>query len=174
MSTHTTIQAPAKPSAFKAYFAELFNGVSTTIKGMWITFRFVWGVKPVSIEYPEVREVLPERARHRLYNDAQNCISCTQCAMACPVDCIYISSEKLPEGAEIKKTSNGQSIRLKLTQFTIDTALCCYCGLCTTVCPTECLTHTQDYEFAQYTIDAMKYDYLAPDVVAWRDRIVNK
>ena len=75
-------------------------------------------------------------------------------------------------GSEIKKTSNGQSIRLKLTQFTIDTALCCYCGLCTTVCPTECLTHSHDYEFAQYTVDAMKYDYLAPDVKAWRDRIV--
>jgi len=92
--------------------------------------------------------------------------------MACPVDCIYITSEKLPENAEIKKTSNGQAIRLKLTQFTIDTALCCYCGLCTTVCPTECLTHSHDYEFSQYTIDAMKYDYLAPDVRAWRDRIV--
>ena len=33
--------------------------------------------------------------------------------------------------------------------------------LCTTVCPTECLTHTTDYEFAQFTLDEMKYDYLA-------------
>jgi ferredoxin len=56
--------------------------------------------------------------------------------------------------------------------FVLHTALCCYCGLCTTVCPTECLTHSHDYEFSQYTIDAMKYDYLAPDVRAWRDRIV--
>ncbi len=159
-------------NSVKEYFGALFNAVYTTVKGMWITFRYVWGVKAVSVEYPEVRIVLPERARMRLFNDAQNCISCTQCAMACPVDCIYISSEKLPEGAEIKKTSNGQSIRLQLTQFTIDTALCCYCGLCTTVCPTECLTHSHDYEFAQYTVDAMKYDYLAPDVRAWRDRIV--
>jgi NADH-quinone oxidoreductase subunit I len=92
--------------------------------------------------------------------------------MACPVDCIYIASEKLPESAEIKKTSNGQPIRLLLTQFVIDEALCCYCGLCTVVCPTECLFHTHDYEFSQYTIDGMKYDYLAPDVVAWRDRVL--
>ena len=111
-------------SSVKEYFGALFDGIATTIKGMWITFRYVWAVKPVSIEYPEVREVLPERARMRLFNDVQNCISCTQCAMACPVDCIYIASEKLPEGSEIKKTSNGQAIRLKLNQFTIDTALC--------------------------------------------------
>lgn len=156
----------------KDYFKALFEGITTTVKGMWITFRYVWAVKPVSIEYPEVREVLPERSRMRLFNDVQNCISCTQCAMACPVDCIYIASEKMPEGSEIKKTSNGQPIRLLLTQFTIDTALCCYCGLCTTVCPTECLTHSHDYEFSQYTIDGMKYDYLAPDVIAWRTRIV--
>ncbi len=156
----------------KQYFLDLFNAIKTTVKGMAITFKYVWGVKAVSIEYPEVREVLPEAARMRLFNDAQNCISCTQCAMACPVDCIYIASEKLPEGSEVKKTSNGQAIRLQLNQFVIDTALCCYCGLCTTVCPTECLTHSHDYEFAQYTVDQMKYDYLAPDVVAWRDRIV--
>jgi NADH-quinone oxidoreductase subunit I len=167
MSTYTI-----EHSSVKEYFLNLYKGIFTTLKGLYITFKYVWGVKHVTIEYPEVREVLPDRARMRLFNDAQNCISCTQCALACPVDCIYIASEKLPADAEIKKTSNGNPIRLKLTQFTIDTALCCYCGLCTVVCPTECLTHSTDYEFAQYTIDEMKYDYLAPEVVAWRSRIV--
>jgi NADH-quinone oxidoreductase subunit I len=167
MSTYTI-----EHSSVKEYFQNMFKAIVTTVKGLFITFKYVWGVTPVSIEYPEVREVLPERARMRLFNDAENCISCTQCAMACPVDCIYIASEKLPADAEIKKTKDGTPIRLKLTQFTIDTALCCYCGLCTTVCPTECLTHSMDYEFAQYTIDEMKYDYLAPEVRAWRTRIV--
>lgn len=161
-------------SSVKDYFVNLYKGVKTTLVGMWITFKYVWARPSVTIEYPEVREVLPDRARMRLFNDVADCISCTQCALACPVDCIYIASEKYPEGHEIKKTSNGQPIRLKLTQFVIDTALCCYCGLCTTVCPTECLVHSHDYEFSQYTIDHMKYDYLAPDVVAWRDRIMNK
>jgi NADH-quinone oxidoreductase subunit I len=167
MSTNAVVH-----SSFKEYFADLISAIKTTVKGMYITFKYVWGVKPVSIEYPEVREVLPERARMRLFNDVQNCISCTQCALACPVDCIYIASEKLPADAEVKKTSNGTPIRLHLTLFTIDVALCCFCGLCTTVCPTECLTHSHDYEFSQYNCDGMKYDYLAPEVIAWRDRIV--
>ena len=126
----------------------------------------------MTIEYPEVREVLPEGSRSRLFNDVQNCISCDQCAVACPVDCIYIASKPVPKDAEKIKTLNGTPIRRELTQYTIDTSLCCYCGLCTTVCPTESLTHTTDHEYASYTVDQMKYDYLDPEIVAWRDRIV--
>jgi len=157
---------------FKGYFANIWHAVRTCLKGMAITFKYVYGVKPVTIEYPEVKEVLPETSRSRLYNDVENCISCMQCANACPVDCIYISAVKRDKEAPKLKTTTGSPIRLDLTQYTIDTALCCYCGLCTVVCPTECLTHTTDYEFSQYTLDEMKYDYLAPDVRAWRSRVV--
>jgi len=146
--------------------------ISTSFKGMAVTFKYIYGVTPVSIEYPEVREVLPERSRMRLFNDVENCIACNQCAMSCPVDCIYIASVKRDKEAPKVKTSSGNPIRLDLTQYTIDTALCCYCGLCTTVCPTECLTHSTDYEFAQYTLSEMKYDYLDPEVKSWRNRIV--
>jgi NADH-quinone oxidoreductase subunit I len=156
----------------KKYFQNIWNGITTTVKGMSITLRYVYAEKSVSIEYPEVREVLPEGTRSRLFNDTQNCISCDQCAVACPVDCIYIASKPRPKDAEKIKTSNGTPIRRELTQYTIDTSLCCYCGLCTTVCPTESLTHTSDHEYASYTIDQMKYDYLDPEVVVWRDRIV--
>jgi NADH-quinone oxidoreductase subunit I len=157
---------------FKKYFANIYEAVTSVFKGMFITFRYVWGEKPVTIEYPEVKEVLPQNARMRLYNDAKNCISCTQCAMICPVDCIYIASTRRPKDAPALKTDSGSPIRLDLTQFTIDEALCCYCGLCTTVCPTECLTHSNDYEFSQYNVDDMKYSYIDEDVKAWRDRIV--
>lgn len=159
-------------ASISEYFKSLFDAIRTTFGGMLITFKYVWGNKPVTIEYPEVKEELPANARMRLYNDVQNCIACNQCAAACPVDCIYIASERRDKDEEIPKASNGTPIRLKLTQYTIDTALCCYCGLCTTVCPTECLTHSHDYEFAQYTLDDFKYDYLQPDIKAWRERIV--
>jgi len=157
---------------FVGYFKNIWTAIRTTFKGMMITFKYVYGVKPVTVEYPEVKEVLPENSRSRLYNDAENCISCMQCATACPVDCIYIAAVKRDKDAPKLKTTSGNPIRLDLTQYTIDTALCCYCGLCTTVCPTECLTHTTDYEFAQFTLDEMKYDYLASDVRAWRTRVV--
>jgi NADH-quinone oxidoreductase subunit I len=158
--------------SIKAWFTNIWEAVLTTYKGMSITFKYVYGVKPVTIEYPEIKEELPANSRSRLYNDAQNCISCLQCANACPVDCIYISAVRRTADAPAIKTKDGTAIKLDLTMYTIDTALCCYCGLCTTVCPTECLTHTQDYEFSSYTVSHMKYDYLAPEIRAWRTRIV--
>ena len=61
---------------------------------------------------------------------------------------------------------------MDLQQYTIDTSLCMYCGLCTTVCPTLCITHSTDYEYANYMVDGLKYDYLDEDVKEWRNRIV--
>ena len=157
---------------FAKWFKNIWTAIRTVTAGMRITGRYIYAVKPVTIEYPEVREALPENSRSRLFNDAENCISCYQCATACPVDCIYITATKRDKEAPKIKTDDGTTIRLDLKQYTIDTALCCYCGLCTTVCPTECLTHTTDYEFSQYTLGSMKYDYLAPDIRAWKQRLI--
>lgn len=161
-----------EPLTFGGWLKNIFTAVRTALKGLQITSKYIYGVKPVTIEYPEVKEVLPERSRSRLFNDVDNCISCLQCAAACPVDCIYIAAVKRDKEAPKLKTDDGTPIRLNLKQYTIDTSLCCYCGLCTTVCPTECLTHTTDYEYAVYTISDMKYDYLAEDIRAWKHRIV--
>ena len=163
---------PIEPDlTFTQWFKNVYHAVKSTLIGMGITIKYVWNVKPVTIEYPEVKEQLPDNSRSRLFNDAQNCISCLQCAVVCPVDCIYIAAVKRPSDAEKIKTKDGTPIRLDLKQYTIDTALCMYCGLCTTVCPTECLTHTTDYEFSTYTLASMKYDYLAPDIREWRTRL---
>jgi Na+-translocating ferredoxin:NAD+ oxidoreductase RnfC subunit len=44
-------------------------------------------------------------------------------------------------------------------------AKCCYCGLCTTVCPTECLTMTKTYDYSELDIRNMVYHYtdITPD-----------
>ncbi|MBI2519079.1 MAG: 4Fe-4S binding protein [Bdellovibrio sp.] len=162
------------PLTFRQYFTNIWDAIITTYKGMKITLKYVYGVKPVTVQYPEEREELPLNSRSRLFNDVENCIACMQCATACPVDCIYISAVKRDKDAPKVKTSSGSPVRLDLTMYTIDEALCCYCGLCTTVCPTECLTHTRDYEFSQYVLDGMKYDYLSPEIRAWRTRLIKK
>ena len=164
----------APPLTFWKWFGNIFSAVTTVAKGLSITIRYVLAVKPVTIEYPEVREPLPDSSRSRLFNDVDNCISCFQCSTACPVDCIYITATRRDKEAPPLKTDGGTPIKLDLQQYTIDTALCCYCGLCTEACPTECLTHTKDYEYSQYTVNQMKYDYLAPDIRAWKKRLLDK
>lgn len=157
---------------FGKWLGNIWTAVRTCLNGMIITGKVILSRKPVTIEYPEVREELPANSRSRLFNDVDNCIACLQCADACPVDCIYITATRRNKEAPKLKTDDGTPIKLDLKQYTIDTALCCYCGLCTTVCPTQCLTHTTDYEFAQYTLGEMKYDYLEEDIRAWKHRIV--
>jgi NADH-quinone oxidoreductase subunit I len=161
-----------KRESFFGWFGNIFRAIKSISTGMAITIKYVLTVKPVTIEYPEVREELPPNSRSRLFNDVDNCIACMQCSTACPVDCIYIAAVRRDKEAPKLKTDGGSPIKLDLKQYTIDTALCCYCGLCTTVCPTECLTHTTDYEYAQYTLKEMKYDYLDAEVRAWKHRIV--
>ena len=157
---------------FGKWLKNIWTAVSTCFKGLMITGRYVVAEKPVTIEYPEVREELPENSRSRLFNNVDDCTSCLQCAAACPVDCIYITAVRRDKDAPTIKASTGTPIKLDLVQYTIDTALCCYCGLCTSVCPTQCITHTTDYEFAQYTLSEMKYDYLAEDIRAWKHRLI--
>ncbi len=162
-----------EPLTVKKYFKNIWDSIYSVTKGMLITFRYVHSEKPVTIEYPEVREILPDSSRSRLFNDVDNCITCLQCSNACPVDCIYIAGVRRDKEAPKMKTTSGHAIRIDLTQYVIDTSLCCYCGLCTEACPTKCLTHTTDYEYSQYEPDGLIYDYLEPEVKAWKDRIVN-
>ena len=159
-------------SEFSQYFSNIKSAVTTSLKGLSITLKYILAKSPTTLEYPDVKEVLPEASRMRLYNDALNCIACNMCMISCPVSCIYITSFPRPKNLEIPKTTDGTAKRQVLVQYTIDTALCCYCGICTTVCPTECLQHTYDYEFSQFTIKNMKYDYTSEEIIAWRDRIV--
>lgn len=166
MSTHNS------KSEFVQYFSNLKNAVMTSLIGMGITLKYILAKSPQTLEYPDVKEVLPDATRMRLYNDAVNCISCNMCMNSCPVGCIYITAFQRPKDLEIPKTTDGTPKKQVLVQYVIDTALCCYCGICTTVCPTECLKHTADYEFSQFTVSLMKYDYTSEELMAWRERLV--
>ena len=159
---------------FTGYFKNIWTAIRTTFKGMMITFKYVYGVKPVTVEYPEVKEVLPENSRSRLYNDVENCISCMQCATACPVDCIYIAAVKRDKDApklqnNFWKSNQTRPYSIHNRYSSLLLLWSMYNSL-----PDRVFTHTTDYEFAQFTLDEMKYDYLASDVRAWRTRVVKR
>lgn len=107
--------------------------------------------------YPHEALPVPDNGRYRLDNEIEDCIVCDKCAKVCPVDCIDIEAVKSPQ--EIRKTSDGSSVRLHAAKFDIDMAKCCYCGLCTTVCPTECLTMTKTFDFSEFDIRNMVYEF---------------
>ena len=130
----------------KDYFGNIISAVATTSKGMWITFKYVWAHKPVTVEYPEVREVLPESSRSRLFNDAENCIACTQCATACPVDCISLQATEDENGRRYPEF------------FRINFSRCIFCGYCEEACPTYAIQLIPDFEMAEYNRQNLVYE----------------
>jgi len=150
-------------SSFGQYVGILKDAAFSTVKGMGVTWGVFWKVTtrgPITIQYPEVRDRLPKGSRGLLFNDEDDCISCRQCAQVCPVDCIYIVAHKKTGDAKPDFTKGGVKKTLELTKFDIDMSLCCYCGLCSAACPTDCLYHTKEYEYSKMDRDKFTFDYL--------------
>ncbi len=151
----------------KKYFRDIFKSLWTILIGMKVTLGHLF-VPAVTIQYPDTKLKLPERARNRLYVNMDDCIGCLQCKMACPVDCIDIETIKSIPTDDLGTTSTGQKKKLWVTKFTIDNAKCCYCGLCTYPCPTECIKMTEVYEFSEFDRNNLIYNFstLMPDEVS--------
>jgi formate hydrogenlyase subunit 6/NADH:ubiquinone oxidoreductase subunit I len=146
------------------YFTDVWQGLSSTFKGLGIVMSHLL-TKKVTRQYPnpEDRYEMPERARNRLYVNMDDCIGCDQCARACPVNCIIIDTAKAVTGENLGITSNGKKKSLWVTRFDIDIAKCCYCGLCTFPCPTECIRMTDVFEFSEYDRVELIYNYATMD-----------
>jgi NADH-quinone oxidoreductase subunit I len=140
------------------YFKNVWEGIFTVLIGMKITWLHLF-TRAVTIQYPDQKLTLPERARNRLYVNMDDCIGCDQCSMACPVDCITIKTVKSTPDIDLGLTSVGTKKRLYVTQFDIDIAKCCYCGLCVPPCPTECIKMTDVYEFSEYDRKNLIYNF---------------
>jgi len=162
------------------YFRDIKSGVTTILTGMGITLRhFLNAVKRkgdagiddgnyfsqvdglVTLQYPREAIPTPEIGRYRLYNEIDDCIGCNQCARACPIECITIETIKVTKDdlAVCGKTSGGQQKRFWVPVFDIDIAKCMTCGICSAVCPTECLYHTQVSDFSEFSRDNLIYHF---------------
>lgn len=146
------------------YFKDIQEGLGTALKGMSIVMKHLLQPK-VTRQYPNAddRFPMPERARNRLYVNMDDCIGCDQCSRACPVNCITIDTAKAIPGENVGTTSNGKKKSLWVTRFDIDIAKCCYCGLCTFPCPTECIQMTDVYEFSEFDRVNLIYNYATMD-----------
>ena len=150
----------------REYFNNIKDGLVTVFIGMKITFMHLF-TPSVTIQYPSVKVPMVERVRNRLFVNIDDCIGCDQCARACPVSCIEITTVKGLPTEDLGKTSQGKKKALWVTKFDIDFAKCCYCQLCVFPCPTECIYMTDEYEFTKLERNDLLYKFsaLSPEEV---------
>jgi NADH-quinone oxidoreductase subunit I len=125
-----------------AWIHDLVEGVQSCWTGMRTTGRFLLenlrgegGATAVTRQYPEQpAEVVGERQRGHLVNDAPKCIVCHACDTACPVDCFKMDGERDADN------------KMRASRFDIDLSKCIYCGLCVRACPTDSLSMTATFE----------------------------
>src|SRR3989338_4712157 len=145
-------------TALKIYFTDIYCALYTVAVGLKLTFLHLF-TPSVTIQYPDVKLKLPDRARNRLYVNIDDCIGCDLCAVACPVDCITIETIKSTPDQDLGTTSTGHKKRLHVSVFDIDIAKCCYCALCVFPCPTECIVMTDVYEFSEFDRHDLIYHF---------------
>lgn len=133
----------------RQYFANIRHAVLSTLQGMGITIKHVVK-KPVTLQYPDERWVLPERFRGFVHLDTNRCNACLQCARACPVSCIYIETA-------------GKGVDRYMTRYAVDFNKCIWCGLCTEPCPTDAVTMSHDYDHALYFRQKLVYEFVSPE-----------
>lgn len=129
-----------------------------------------------TIQYPAQKLAIPEVGRYQLDVEIDDCIVCDLCAKICPVDCITIESIKTTEPGGIGQTSDGTTKRLYAAQFDIDMAKCMYCGLCTIVCPTECIVMTNQYDKTVFELSNLTYEFsdMLPEEAAEKRALLEK
>lgn len=143
------------------YFKYVWTWVYTILIGMKVTLKHLFA-KKVTIQYPNERYPIPPIARNRLQLDPDRCNGCLQCSRICPVQCITVETLKVvPIDPEKPTMFDGSPRKIWVPRYDIDFAKCCFCGLCTTVCPTEAIKHTTDFEYSSYTRDGLIYHFSA-------------
>jgi NADH-quinone oxidoreductase subunit I len=103
--------------------------------------------RPVTVQYPSEKKVLPHRSRGfpvllwDFEKDEPFCTGCQVCARYCPVDCITVTMKDNPKHAQ------GKSKRKKTVDaFYLDYARCMRCDICVEVCNFDAIVMNNTYE----------------------------
>ena len=127
----------------------LLQGLGVTAKNFAGSFHDP--KRYTTVEYPEVKEPLPENNRNFPFLVSENatdpmgtlrCVACQICEKECPPQCIYIEKSK-----DKKPDANGR-MQLYPAVFDIDISVCMSCQICVEVCPFEASKMDQVFEIA--------------------------
>ena len=132
------------------YLGNVQRGCRSVIGTAFTVFPYLFGMgnhmKEVTEQYPDpvssrTEDDLPPKTRGLLFNDINRCTGCQMCEKICPVQCIKVEVETMPD---VTKKWVGV--------FDIDFGKCIFCGLCVESCQPASLVHTKKYERAVFDV----------------------
>ncbi len=139
------------------------------LKGIYITTKYMFFKKSVTINYPyeKAKSSLRFRGEHalrRYSNGEERCISCKLCEAICPAQAITIEGFKREDGIR------------KSLRYDLDMSKCIYCGLCEEACPVDAIVQTSNTEFATETREELYYtkEKLLDNGVRWENYLSEK
>ncbi len=121
------------------------------LSGMWLTLKYFFTKKSVTINYPYEKGPLSPRFRgehalRRYANGEERCIACKLCEAICPAQAITIEAETRDDGSR------------RTTRYDIDMTKCIYCGFCQEACPVDAIVEGPNFEYAVETREELFYD----------------
>jgi NADH-quinone oxidoreductase subunit I len=123
-----------------SFWKDLGDLVGAVRRAMGVTFlNFLR--KPVTVHYPEVKRVYPDRFRGVLAltydkeTGEENCIGCRLCEYICPPQVIKV---------EMLKAEKRNFAKV----FTLELYACEFCELCVQVCPTDAIIMMKSFDLA--------------------------
>ncbi|WEK53959.1 MAG: NADH-quinone oxidoreductase subunit NuoI [Candidatus Cohnella colombiensis] len=118
------------------------------MKGLGVSLKTLTR-KKVTMSYPDMPVIMPDRFRGIQYFEPDKCIVCNQCVRVCPTECISLVGMANPDPEKKGKV---------IDTYDINFELCILCDLCTEVCPTEAIVMTNNFELAAYSRDELFKD----------------
>ena len=123
-----------------SFWRDLGDLLGAVRRAMGVTFlNFLR--KPVTVHYPEVKRVYPDRFRGVLAltydkeTGEENCIGCRLCEYICPPQVIKV---------EMLKAEKRNFAKV----FTLELYACEFCELCVQVCPTDAIIMMKSFDLA--------------------------
>lgn len=120
----------------------IYLNILSILIGMKVTLKNLFAPS-VTLEYPLKKQPMKENFRGMVDLIPEDCVVCYQCIKICPVAALDLGHKQTTTADNKKK--------LEITKFTFNGELCCFCGLCEEICPTDAIYLNKMYEVAAFT-----------------------
>ena len=148
MATSKVIERKPLSFAEKTFLPQIASGLKTTFGNML--------KKPITLQYPEERPVIPDNYRGvptlvKDPNGREKCVSCQLCEFVCPPKAIRITPGAIDAEAELDRAHVEKAPQ----EFEINMLRCIYCGFCEEVCPEEAIYLQDVFSLSGYSREEM-------------------